>query len=422
MVPFRAPLSVRLVRVIALVVLVTVLAPIAHSRPPVIFPGGFKDFHNPASERVIPDQIVGEIEFFPPPPLGIAAADQETVPLSSLAIAYGPIARARGTVLQSNDFIVPADPTDGTAARPLWAQFSGTVFIRGFMVVSGIGQSSFSVDLEIFDVSDDPDNRHPENIVFAENLAQYKSMTQADVGLELSVGVQLGSATIGQVGVDGAASFSIPLCKEVVRDQKNFGCQALLRRGRRYRVQLVANAQVKLGLQGGVAISSFYSPLAAPPNGLTNPTLVSVPPSLIDPQTWLDTLDFAFLDDPLQSLVFPTVGNPAFTVPGFSVPVIGSIGVPTTSISSPIQSLFAGSSTTSGMLLAQGLPLTPRAVIGDLLAITLPDEELLQPGVDLRRLSVTIEVDQTELLNTKIEELERVVRTPPVVRRLPWWR
>ncbi len=419
MATFRSLKFTQFARLAGLIVLFTVLAPRAHSRPPVIFPGGYKDFHDPASERVIPDQIVGEIEFFPPPPLGIAAADQETVPLSSLAIAYGPIARARGTVLQSNDFIVPAD---GAEARPLWAQISGTVFIRGFMVVSGIGQSSFSVDLEIFDVSDDPDNRHPENIVFAENLAEYKSTTQGDVGLELSVGVQLGSATVGQVGLDGGASFSIPLCKEVVRDQKNFGCQALLRRGRRYRVQLVANAQVKLGLQGGVAISSFYSPLAAPPDGLTNPALVSVPPSLIDPQTWLDTLDFAFLDDPLQSLVFPTVGNPAFTVPGFSVPVIGSIGVPTTSISSPIQSLFAGSSTTSGMLLAQGLPLTPRAVIGDLLAITLPDEELLQPGVDLRRLSVTIEVDQTELLNTKIEELERVVRTPPVIRRLPWWR
>lgn len=415
----RSPFTHPFLKSACVLAAITLLAATAYAKPPVIFPGGFKDFFDPGAERVIPDQITGEIEFFPPPPFGIAAADRETVPLSSLAIGFGPIARARGTVIQSNDFIIPAD---GLEARPLWTQISGQLFIRGFMLVTGIGQTSFDVDLLIYDVSEDPANENPENIVYAENLAQYKSMTQADVGLELSIGVQLGSATVGQVGVDGAASFGVPLCKEVVRDEKNFGCQALLRRGRRYRVQIVANAQVKLGVLGGLAISSFYSPLAALPDGLTDPDILSVPPSLIDPQTWLDNLDLAFLDQPIKSLIFPNVGNSTFTVPGFSVPVIGSIGVPTTPISAPIQTLFVGSNTTTGLLVSQGLPVTPRAIIGDLLAITIPDEELLLPGVDLRRMAITIEVDQTELLNTKIKELERVVRTPHIIRRWPWLR
>ncbi len=358
-----------------------------HAQTPVL-PGQTVDFFDPVAERVIPDAIDGDVEFL----FANAAIGDlpPTLPLSSFLASNSPIGRATTTIFQYNE--IEIDPGDGSETV-VTGQVSGTVVIRGFMLLAGWGLAEADVDFEIIDVTDTATG--DTNVIARHSLKHYTLQPSYSISASASLGAKVGSATAGVAGGDLSLGLDIPLSKLVIRDEVPFGFTALLRRGHTYRLQLVSNNQIKLGRNAGSALISMYNPAASVPPFIVNADVLSVPPSLLDPQTWVTGLEVPLLDKRLPAWSFPDRGIFAWD-------------------------WWEDFNDTNDILAAFGIPTTPRGLITRYFDRVIPDEELTQPGVDLRRMEFTLATDQVELLNLisdQVAELtEIVLRHPPFTR------
>jgi len=353
-----------------------------------VFPGQTVDFYHPFEERVIPDVIGGEKEFL----LAIAAIGDlpPTLPLSSFLMTSSPIGRANTSIFQYNTVVV--DSGDGTETV-LTGQISGTVNIKGFMFLSGWGLAESQVAFEVIDVT--PGLSDTEHVIARHTLSTYKLQPSYSISAGASLGAKVGSATAGVAGGDLSLGIDIPVSKLVIRDEVPFGFTVLLRRGHTYRLQLVCENKVKIGRSAGRAIISMYNPIAGIPPILTDDALLTIPPSLLDPQEWSMGLNIGLLDKSLPSWSFPDRGVFAWD-------------------------WWDDYNDTNDILAAFGIPTTPRGLISRYFNRVIPDEELAQPGVDLRRMELTLATDEVEMLNLisdQVEELKEIIlRHPPFTR------
>jgi hypothetical protein len=348
----------------------------------IVLPGQTIDFYDPLQERVIPDVVDGNVEFLNAD--AFIGTNPGVVPLSSILHARGLISRANSTVYQYNEITI--DEGDGSETVVM-SQVSGTVVIRGFMLLVAWGQAEAKVYFEIVDVTMDADD--DSNVVTRHPVANYELLNEPSISAGTSLGAKVGSATAGIAGGDLSLGVDIPLSKRIIRDEERFGFTALLRRGHTYRLQLVSESKVKLGRSGGQGIVSMYNPLAEIPPFLVDQDLLSIPPSLLDPQTWTDGLNITLLDKRLPSWSFPDRGIFAWD-------------------------WFEDFGDTNDILTNFGIPITPRGLINRYFDRVVPDEELTQPGVDLRRMNFTVAPDQIELLTQISQQIETIANQPPL--------
>lgn len=352
-----------------------------------VLPGETIDFRDPLADRVLPDVIDGETEFL----LANAAIGTipPVLPLSTFVRAAGPIGRANATIFQYNQIML--DPGDGTETV-VTAQISGTVNIRGFLMLAGWGNVESGVTFEVIDVTFGEFD--PPHVIASHTIAEYELMPDMGVGIEVGLGAKVGSATAAVAGGDLGLALEIPLSMRVVRDEIPFGFTALLQRGHTYRLQLNSSSSVKLGRGAGLATASFYNPAAVIPPFVTGPGVLITPPTLFDPDTWVASLQMPMLDKTLPSWSFPDRGIFAWD-------------------------WFEDLNDTNDVLMSFGIPTTPRGLVSRYFDRIIPDEELTQPGVDLRRMQITVAPDQVELLNQISDQIDLLTRI--AIRRPPPW-
>lgn len=360
---------------------------------PVILPGQTLDFYNPVVERVVPDDIDGKVEFF--------AADAaigttpDVLPLSSFVQTSGAIGRANSTIFQYNDITV--DPGDG-GETVVTAQISGEVFIRGYMLLISWGLAEANVGFEVIDITDtliDPNN--DPNTIATHTIASYELRPGFSVSMSTGLGAIIGTATAGAGKADLSLGVGVPLSKRVIRDHKKFGFTVLLRRGHTYRLQLTSSNAVKVGRNAGLARISLWAPLASVPPFISDADILTIPPSLVDPQVWLAGLDLPMLDKRLPSYSFPDRGIFAWD-------------------------WWDDFDDTNDILAKFGIPTKVRGLVNRFFDRVIPDEEVTQPGVDLRKMEIALATDQVELLNMisdQVEELKEIILRHPPFQRPP---
>lgn len=380
---------------IALGILLT--AQFSAAQAPLVFPGQTIKFADPFAERVVPDDIGGFVERFPP--VGVNAvigADtiplhEDVLPLSGFTQSRVRLSRGLTHVFQYNDFTVEAGDGSETVVP---AQVSGTINVKGYMLLIGIGSVREIIGIDLIDITDDPNDL--TQVVASETFRQYELSPDPSISLGMSIEGVLGSATAVQVGADVSLGLGVPITKKVVRENFSFAFDALLRRGHTYRLVFSSQGRVRLGPNAGLGIVSFWSPLALTPPLPGDNTVVSVPPSLIDPQTWLTNLDIPLLDRQLPALDRPG-SEDTFKFADFG--------------------WWSDIDDTNDLLRELGLPTNVRGIVNRFFSSIIPDEEVQQAGVDLRQLDVTIGQDQVELLNMisdQVEELKQILlRHPP---------
>lgn len=380
-------------------------AAIAQVEIPLLSPGGTVDFTG-AEGGVLPLAVVGSTETFGKATaevMGVSESPAGAAPLSSTAIASDALGRAKTTLSQHVDFNVEPGAQGETV---LTAQISGQVDIRGYMLLAGLAVAKSKVRIEILDITP---GSEAERIIMSHVLDERKLEGEFAPSVGAGVSVDLGSATAGQIGIGFGAEVAISLVKDVVREQVPFGFTALLQRGHTYRLRLTSENEAKIGIGGGIAESSFYTPY-------------DIPPSLFDPNFWLGTLDMPMLDAGPRVFNFPSRPSPSFNFPLIETS-IGDFGGGNVGIGFP--RLFPNISSTSDMLTRMNVNNTLSQELTNFLGdfSNRIEEGVALPGVDLRRLEVTLEQDSTEALaevSDQIEELKEILlRHPPFTRPSP---
>lgn len=379
----------------------------AYAQEPNIAPGGSFDFTNAGEGRVIPDQIAGSREFIPP---NFATFDDDVVPLSTLAISTVPFLPTTAEVVQSSGFAV-----DGDGSRPIQAQISGSVSVKGFLVIRGAGQAGFDVVAELVDVTDDPSAVDPDTIVAMQHIRSYEISGDPEMSVSVEADGQLGSFTVGQLGLAVSAEVAVPMCKKIVRDELPFAFQALVKTGHSYRINVRCVGSSRMEGFGGLGVVSFFSPLAPVPGELINTSLLTIPPVLFDPAALVASLDFPILtQSPFVNIPIPNVGGLTLRVPVYDLPVVGSFGGQTITLSQPFTGLFGNPDNLAQLLESQDLPTTAGDLLTRFFDTTVPEQALDLPGVDVRRLEIAIQDDPTQQLaelRRDIAELQALVMT-----------
>lgn len=212
-----------------------------------------------------PDGVDGTKDFSGP---GIAVLGTDIPlpldsPLSSLVAASGRLSRATTEILRFNDFTLDATWDSETM---LEGRITGTVDVRGFILLIGVGQVKVEVLAELLDVTD------PEDpiVVNCKTLSKHQVKSALKPSLDVSLKLEGGAPYIGGgLGIGTGNLIHLELLK--VRDSVDFGFDVMLRRGHTYRL-IVKNktegtltvAGLGLGFSplGGKAIASFFDPAA----------------------------------------------------------------------------------------------------------------------------------------------------------------
>jgi hypothetical protein len=200
-----------------------------------------------------------------------------TIPLSGFVDASLRFRRASYNLFQYNDFVIDGE------LRPdslLPVQISGSANVRGFLAIVGVGQASANVVLKLLDITDGPE---AAIAVKTYKISSFNLEGTINPSYGLQIKIEGGAPYIG-VGGGNAIAFSLKAGKKIVRDRVDFGFDALLRRGRTYRLQLESTGFVKLGALPGLALASFGS-------------LFETIPNVIDRNFWLNALGSVELPD-----------------------------------------------------------------------------------------------------------------------------
>ena len=239
--------------------------------PPALAPGRRLEF-------VTPSRIVGREEGDGSSISGIVIPVIQQVQVK--ASQTGTVSqRKQSTITASNDFSIPkarrfqsADfptPVDLEGRfdpeTPIRSQVSGELDLRGFLAVLGVGQAHVEVRVAVDDLGTDLIDDADDQVVTCRVVTRHDLVTSLDPSLGWDLSVQGGAAFAG-AGVSVGARLGTSLQKEVVREEVEFGFEAMLQRGHTYRVSVVLDvaadiAQTGLGLGAGVtdarAIASF---------------------------------------------------------------------------------------------------------------------------------------------------------------------
>lgn len=368
-----------------------------------IEPGGTHTFRDAGEIHVLPDEITIDTAY-PGPPFGFAAANDQTVPLSTVITAGYNFGRSKASIIQSNDFSIQPGNYGDTAIN---AQFGGTINIGGFLAIVGVGSAAMEVNIRILDITDGVENAR---VIAVHPVKSYHIGNSMEIGMDLSLGAQLGSATIGEGSVDIGIGTSVPFDRTFARDSKDFGFTALLRRGHTYRFQVVSESRLEFGATGGRGIVSFYSPLAPIPNEIADPVILAIPPQILDASYWLDSVNLPILDQELPSLPLPTNGS-QFTIPArnFVIPLpTGDITARLPSVTPKIRPLlpapFDSVQNSNDILEALGYNTTVRDILAENINRPIPQDPLLIRGVELENLTIDLDNDDASDLK-EIKEL-----------------
>jgi len=364
-------------------------------------PGATLIFREDGALRVTPDEI--EIATaYPGLPFGFAAANDQTVPLSTFLQAGYSFGRSTASIVQSNDFSIQPGKHGETVIH---AQFGGTVNVGGFLSVMGLGSASMEVTIKVLDVTDGIENAR---VVAVHPVESYEIANAAELGADISVGGQVGSATIGEASVDLAIGMAVPFDRTIVRDRTDFGFTALLRRGHDYRFQVCAESKLEIGVSGGNGIVSFYNPLAPIPNEIVDPAILAIPPQVLDVDSWLDSLNWPLLDLEVPAINLPT--NVAqFTIPAHNVSV-GNIDLHIPGVSPKIKPTypapFQNVQDTNDMLEVLGFNTNMRDILAENINRPIPEDPLLIRGIELEDLTIDLANDTASDLKEILANLD----------------
>lgn len=296
-------------------------------------------------------------------------------------------------VKQQNDFRVEQGHFDSV----ILVRVSGSTEVSGYQQLIGLGQVETRVSVLLIDLGLDLASAADDRVVACEDVSRYEltQTLQPSVGAEASI--DLGSATVLQGGLDLGFGMALPLNMRIIRDDNNFGFEALVRRGRTYRVVVRSRSQAKLSTAAGFAVANFCSLDSLP----------QVPANLFDPKYWLETSNL-----PIKNLAIPNINVsglklftfPELKIPEFQIPPIAGIDVP------PVPEIKIVPAT--DIVLPNGIPSTHAALntIGispDILSLLgddliglgqsfLKEEGITGGGVKVTNLSLRVQEDARE--------------------------
>lgn len=206
------------------------------------------------------------------------------------------------------------------------AQVSGSVDIRGWMALAGYGQVEAQVVVELEDVTfqdrEPADGGlatgYPRYILRCEQLADYQLVGELGLGVEAKIDALIGSATGAQAGLEFTVGIDIPLELELIRDRANFKFPAMVQTGHRYQVRVTLTSQATARV--GIGWAMFGAPAVgsstlASATGISDTADAGVPVDLLDPDTWLDSINLPLLDRGLGDLGALTRVEPKFRIP-----------------------------------------------------------------------------------------------------------
>ena len=203
-----------------------------------------------------PDAIGGAAQ---PAFIGAAAYATNQTPLSAFAYSVSPLQSSSASAFQYNDVAIPESTVAGSVTGVVVsAQISGSASVRGFLSALGAAESSAGVDVEVLDITD----ANAPAVVSSRRIADYHAEDR--VGASLGGAVHAGAeAGFPYAGVSGGGSIEAGLHLQpslrFVRDDVAFGFTVLLRRGHVYRVQIELSVDTSVRLFGGTSIASFFS-------------------------------------------------------------------------------------------------------------------------------------------------------------------
>lgn len=320
-----------------------------------------------------------------------------------------PFSRGRGGLYRDYEFEVASGSGHG---HVLAGQVCGAVEFNGFLGLIGGGQVSATLKMKLLDLGPVLAPYAEPRAVHCEPLADYSLQGKVIGGVGGGISGELGTTVTGGISLD--LKFAIEIQKIVVRDEIEFGFQALFIRGHRYHLRCEAAAESKIDALTGFGIAQFME---------GGPIL-----NLMQPDNWRASLLSLLNSDLLPAFAAKTLTSepisPTFRMPRLDVfDEGGTLGIfdkkkqeieaATVALSQWTTRFVPNFADIHELLEARGLPVNLEGLIEIVSSHILQGigsnlEELLEePGVTVRRLSVTLQNDNTELLEAIRQDLGR---------------
>lgn len=333
----------------------------------------------------LPDAIEGDCGR--PSPAGLSSCLVDTVSppgsaLSSFVVARERLSSAKAEVRQTHDFEV--DGGWGTGAL-LDATLSGTIDVRGFLLLIGAGHARIEVVVELLDVTVPA----APTVVACRSVAAHELAGEFSPGVGFGLDVEGGAPYIGG-GASICASIGLTFLLEPVEESVDFVLPATLRRGNAYRLVVRSSSEAELSAVGlgvggplrGRAVAGFYDPAAlADPDAL-------VPNLLADFLARLDGLVHQRLSLPTEGSFKNVRGFEENSgVPGLFDRLKFKIERQGDSVSDVLRAFGVSSNDLRGMA----------DEFFDLSDAQLLEEQIEEPGVRATRLCLTLRQDEAEV-------------------------
>jgi hypothetical protein len=227
----------------------------------------------PGGVCVFPTPTPANIVAVPVPDFGLGIENTLTIPpLQGFVVATGTPSRRTAEVFVFHSFQI--DDTWDTATdwdrnngmitpatrTVLEGQITGTVDVRGFLHLAGIGQAMAEVLVEVIDRTDPAQDL----VVSSKTLSKHELISALRSSVAYDLSVEGGGNYLGggfDIGAGGEVRFEL----EKITDMVNFSLDVSLRRGHRYEVRIrnriesrVTAAGSGLGWVGGRAAAVFF--------------------------------------------------------------------------------------------------------------------------------------------------------------------
>lgn len=187
--------------------------------------------------------------------LGVCQTDQTGDRIGARTATALPFERSKATVFTYYDFKV--DDKDGEFDTVLNAQVSGAGEFNGFLALVAGGSASGSISVQLIDLGPfDLVGTVEEKVVAKQVLSAHEILGKVTTGINFGIKIEAGAPYVG-AGASPELKFNVQLQKKVIRDSLNFGLQALVQRGHKYRLKFVLSSAAKRGGTTGVGISQF---------------------------------------------------------------------------------------------------------------------------------------------------------------------
>lgn len=305
-----------------------------------------------------------------------------------------PFERAKATVYTYYDFDV--DNSDGAFDTVLNAQISGVGEFNGFLALVAGGSASGSLNVTLIDLGpSDLAGVVDGQVVLQRSLARHLLQGTITTGINFGITVEGGAPYIG-MGASPELKFNVKLQKKVIRDGINFGIQALVKRGHRYRVLFEVSSTAKRGATTGTAISQFK---------LGGPVT-----DILDTENWLTGIRETI------SAELPNLKPESMRIKEG----LGWFGNKRMIQAELVDSSTGDSVTLSGTAqlireraAAAGLPTSFADIVAKRFRQRIPDaveEGIDRPGFRLTELSVMLEPDQVEIAADQADRINEAIR------------